>query len=141
MKRYLVFIIPMLFSSGAFAGYEWDYAAPSKNRCSVGGQQDMNKCLADEYIKTDAKLNELYRKLIESLEDPEKLRNAQRAWIIFRDLSCEYSSSGIGKEGSLYSYAISACMIDKTEKRIKDLELYIEWGGCNGCPPLKYEIK
>jgi uncharacterized protein YecT (DUF1311 family) len=96
----------------------------------------MNACLASEYSLVDEQLNEKYKRLIQVLENGSSLKKAQVAWLHFRDLTCEYASSGIGRDGSLYSFAQSACLIDLTEKRIRDLDQYLEWN-CNGCPPRK----
>ena len=105
-------------------------------RCGDGPQQQMNACMAEEYWKTDARLNAIYRELIEALEDPSTLRKAQKAWLRFRDLSCEYETSGIGRDGSLYPFSLAACRIDLTEKRIHELEQYLAQD-CIGCPPRK----
>ena len=96
----------------------------------------MNACMAEEYWKSDARLNTLYQELIGVLENPAKLRQAQKAWLHFRDLSCEYESSGIGRDGSLYPFSVAACRIDLTENRVRDLERYLAQD-CNGCPPRK----
>ena len=126
----------MLLSIGTVSADEWDFAAPHKNRCSVGSMLDMNQCMGTEYSKADARLNQLYKRLLLSLVDPRPLRRSQSAWIKFRDLDCLYSGSGISGGGSLAPLNDSACRIDKTEKRIRDLERYLEWN-CNGCPPRK----
>ncbi len=105
-------------------------------RCGDGPQQQMNACMAEEYWKSDARLNTLYQELIGVLENPAKLRQAQKAWLHFRDLSCEYESSGIGRDGSLYPFSVAACRIDLTENRVRDLERYLAQD-CNGCPPRK----
>lgn len=115
---------------------KWDFAATHKQRCSLGTMLDMNECLADEYKKADARLNDVYRKLTASLADASALRKSQIALVRFRDLACEYESSGIDTYGSLRPFSDNACRIDKTEKRIRDLERYLAWD-CNGCPPRK----
>jgi uncharacterized protein YecT (DUF1311 family) len=115
---------------------KWDFAAPHKQRCSLGTMLDMNRCLAEEYKKVDGRLNETYRQLTGVLADPGSLRKSQAAWVRFRDLDCEFASSGISAEGSLRPYSDNACRIDLTEKRIRELERYLTWD-CNGCPPRK----
>ena len=136
MRIVSLFVSLLLASSGAIAGEDWDFSTLHKSRCSCGGQPQMNACLASEYSVVDEQLNEKYKRLIQVLEDGSSLKKAQVAWLHFRDLTCEYSSSGIGRDGSLYSFAQSACLIDLTEKRIRDLDQYLEWN-CNGCPPRK----
>jgi uncharacterized protein YecT (DUF1311 family) len=136
MRIVSLFASLLLASSGAIAGEDWDFSTLHKSRCSRGGQQQMNACLASEYSVVDAQLNEKYKRLIQVLEDGSSLEKAQVAWLHFRDLTCEYASSGIGRDGSLYSFAQSACLIDLTAKRIRDLDQYLEWN-CNGCPPRK----
>jgi uncharacterized protein YecT (DUF1311 family) len=139
-----IFCVP-----AAHAGEEWDFAKPHKDRCddisqkpcmnSPGTecvQQRMNACLANEYKKTDARLNADYKALLSVLEDPSKLKKAQNAWLRFRNLTCDYETSGVGTVGTLYPTAEAACYIDVTEKRIRDLQQYLRWE-CNGCPPRK----
>ena len=115
---------------------KWDFAAPHKDRCSLGTMLDMNQCLAEEYKKVDAELNDVYRQLTGSLADASALRKSQAAWVRFRELDCEYVSSGIGSGGSLKPFSDNACRIDLTEKRIRDLQRYLTWD-CNGCPARK----
>ncbi len=130
-------LLLMMGSLAAHAAEEWDFAAPQKNRCSVGTMLDMNRCLQEEQKKTDTRLNELYQTLLKLLQDPSSIRKAQAAWIRFRDLDCEYSLSGIEKDGSLRPFAANACLIDHAEKRIRDLQRYIDWNGGGGSPPFK----
>lgn len=115
---------------------KWDFALPHKNRCSLGTMLDMNRCLAEEYQKVDGRLDELYGQLTRSLADASALRKSQAAWVRFRDLDCEYASSGLPTWASLRPYSDNACRIDLTEKRIRDLEHYLA-SDCNGCPPRK----
>jgi uncharacterized protein YecT (DUF1311 family) len=115
---------------------KWDFAAPYKQRCSTGTMLDMNECLAGEHAKVDARLNEVYKRLVGSLAQPESLRKAQTAWLRFRDLDCAYSSSGLTDGASLKPFSDNACLSDHAEKRIRELERYLSWD-CNGCPPLK----
>ena len=105
-------------------------------RCGDGNQQQMNACMGEAYGKADARLNSVYRELIAALENPSKLRRAQQAWLRFRDLSCDYETSGIGRDGSLYPFSLAACRLELTEKRISELERYLAQD-CNGCPPRK----
>lgn len=62
----------------------------------------------------DEKLNSCYKKILQKLGpvDQVKLRKAQRQWIIFRDLDCNWA----------YSVHSLDCLITRTETRIKELE-------------------
>jgi hypothetical protein len=49
MRSWILAIALLSASLHASADDEWDYAMPHKNRCSDGGQQLQNQCLATEY--------------------------------------------------------------------------------------------
>ena len=111
----------------------WDFALDKKTKCSTGTMLDMGSCRAREYAKSDARLNVVYKHLGEALLQPAALQRAQLAWIRFRDMQCafevppEWSGSGV-------DYSRNACLIDHTERRIRDLE---QVHPCNGCVEFK----
>ncbi len=89
-------------------------------------------CLDDVFKETDVQLNLKYQKLVSKLkasslgENKEllsRLVKAQRAWITFKDTTCElegmqmYGGSGQGLQ-------VLSCHLDMTEKRIEDLNRY-----------------
>lgn len=142
LKLLLVFILAWLIPTMVFSlEYErnahptWDYSAKQKEKCSKGGMREMNVCLEKELEKTNAKLNKTYSRLMNALKNPEPLKNAQRAWIKFRDLQCEFEVPSTS-EGSIVPYSRNSCLINLTVKRILDLE-QIE--PCNGCVEFKQE--
>src|SRR5215813_2126421 len=58
-------------------------------------QLEMNECQGKEYRKADAELNAVYKQLMSKLDDEgEKaaLKNAQLAWIKFRDANCDFEA-------------------------------------------------
>jgi uncharacterized protein YecT (DUF1311 family) len=145
MKRIFIGFCIYFSAFGVFAGEggvvkedDWDLALPYKKKCTESSQVQQNMCLANAYGEVDSRLNAVYSELIDKLDAPDTLREAQRAWIIFRDKDCEFANSGLGKDGSLYRYAHTACLINSSEKRIRDLRRYLSWGDCNGCPHYKY---
>jgi uncharacterized protein YecT (DUF1311 family) len=119
----------------ALGANDWNLAMPQLKKCSVGNQTENNMCLADEYREVDLKLNKRYKKLSSSLADPKLLQKSQRDWLKFRDSHCAFAIGTIA--GSEHSYAVNACLIDLTEKRILDLQSV--WP-CNGCPEFKEEM-
>lgn len=97
---------------------------------------DMNACMKGEADKVERLIDDLVQTLDRTLLEPATFRRAQSAWRNFRDRECDFANSGIGRGGSLYPYARFACRIDRGEKRIKDLEEYVQ-SQCGDCPPKK----
>ena len=90
-------------------------------------QLGMNMCAAADAAKSDALLNQLYKKLAAKAEDKERtaLRDAQRAWIAFRDKECTYET--VGEEGgSIRPMEYSLCVKARTDDRIKDFRKFLE---------------
>jgi len=140
MRTVIIFIAFMSLSLTAHADEIWDFSIPHQNRCLEGGQQEMNACLATEYKKVDARLNNIYNRLRDVMADDRKLKEAQSAWIHFRDLTCDFENFGMEKDGSQYPFALNACRINITEKRIRDLTQYLE-RDCEDCPLRKQHAK
>jgi len=98
-------------------------------------QVEINSCAANEFARADCELNTLYQQLATRLAEPEnknRLRNAQRAWITFRDSACAYEAdNNLG--GSMYPALLQSCKTYHTMQRIDDLKKYL---ACtqNGCP-------
>jgi len=59
----------------------WDFAHEKKMKCSSGNMMEMNGCLAGEYAESDARLNAVYKHLLNALADSAPLRRAQVAWV------------------------------------------------------------
>jgi uncharacterized protein YecT (DUF1311 family) len=133
--KVLLLTMAVLFSAHVKAE-DWDAAGSYKSKCSEGTMLEMNRCLRAELDKLDVRLNESYRALLAELADSTELRKAQRAWVAFRETTCDFSVSGLEPGGSLYPYALHACRISLTVKRLRDFEEYSTWN-CNGCPPRK----
>lgn len=87
--------------------------------CPEGRTQlDMNNCAAAELARADTLLNENYRELLRFV-GPERaalLREAQRAWIRFRDAECEFQASAVAG-GSMQPMVHALCLAELTEKR------------------------
>ncbi|MDD5472374.1 MAG: lysozyme inhibitor LprI family protein [Sideroxydans sp.] len=103
--------------------------------CRAGNQGEMNYCDAERFKQADAEMNRLYREQLAKLKYPSniaRLRDAQRAWIKFRDKVCLYEEGESDENGSAWSSSQSACLTYRTKLRIKDLKEYIacETGSC-----------
>ena len=104
----------------AFAADGQARAAAKVARCSDGTMTAMSQCLERERQESDARLNLVYGKLNQALAEPLRLRDAQRAWIAFRDLECRFRRVNVG--GTLQGFSANSCLVDLTEKRIAELE-------------------
>ncbi len=79
------------------------------------------ECLGEIYEEQDARLNTAYRAAIEPLEGDRRtqLRDAQRAWVAFRDANCMFYRSG---EGTIAAIEGNSCMVEVTRSRADELE-------------------
>ncbi|MDQ3687265.1 MAG: YbaY family lipoprotein [Acidobacteriota bacterium] len=91
-------------------------------------QAGMNKAACDEYTKTDAELNTIYRQVLRERQADagftRKMRAAQRAWIAYRDahLAALYPAADTRREyGSVYPTCRCAALTEATRKRTEEL--------------------
>ena len=114
-------------------------AAPSEyqehNCDNPMSQMDMNFCAGLEFETADAELNRLWKKVVADAREADRevdrkydkrpsseevLRQAQRAWIQYRDAHCTfegYESRGGSMEAMLYNF----CRAQVTRERIAQL--------------------
>lgn len=87
-------------------------------------QLALTECSAQAYQSADDELNEAYQALVSKLEASpatlEKLREAQRAWISFRDAECALESSGV-EGGSAQPMVRNGCLTTLTKQRTERL--------------------
>ncbi len=103
-------------------------------------QMEMNYCAGEAYKAADARLNAVYKKAMAAMKQidgyldedqrgaADALREAQRAWIPFRDKACEaegYLVSG----GSMQPLIIYECLTKLTGQRIGQLNFLVEGMG------------
>ena len=91
-KAFLILAAGLIFSGPVWA-FD-DKFSKNFQRCldQAVGDFDIIECAQREFEKQDARLNVVYKKLMakESEEQKKKLREAQRAWIKFRDAWGDY---------------------------------------------------
>lgn len=99
-------------------------AAISQDCGDLQTQSEMNQCVAADYAKVDRELNKAYNDYPSRLAEEQKrqLRDAQLAWIRFRDLSCAFESSGV-KGGSVYPLILHSCLASMTRARLQQLSV------------------
>ena len=98
-------------------------------------QQDMNMCALLDFEAADKTLNILWRKVIADAREADRdidrrddqrlggeavLRNAQRAWIQFRDAHCTYQGYE-ARGGSMEPMLYNGCRARLTNERISQL--------------------
>ena len=100
-------------------------------------QQDMNQCAYNDWEAADADLNAAYKRAMALLQHwdadlpqaeqggAKALKEAQRAWITFRDKACEaegYAMTG----GSAEPLVVYGCLATLTRQRTQDLLYLVE---------------
>lgn len=80
-------------------------------------------CFDEEYRTTDKRLNVVYKNQRANLDEKGKtlFRDAQRAWIKFRDAEC-LNAADSSRGGTDSAIVGLRCQTILTERRIKDLE-------------------
>lgn len=84
---------------------------------------EMKHAAQRDFEKADAELNAVYKKILAELspKGAAALKEAQRAWIIFRDKTAE--AYGTGEEGgSLEGLMYLRCVEAITQNRTKELK-------------------
>jgi uncharacterized protein YecT (DUF1311 family) len=123
-------VLALLLSAAAQAQEQPDCNDPQT-------QTDMTICAGQAFDAADKKLNEVYQQAIDvakqmdgylegDLKGAEKtLREAQRAWIPYRQKACE-AYGFLARGGTLEPMLIAECMTDITQKRIAELEAFVQ---------------
>lgn len=100
-------------------------------------QQDMNQCAYADWEAADADLNTAYRRAIALMTrwdadlprgeqgGAAALKDAQRAWITFRDKACEAEGYAM-KGGSAEPLLVYGCMRQLTEDRTGQLNGFVD---------------
>jgi len=99
-------------------------ATPIDSECdSPQTQLYMNLCAEQAYKRTDAILNQTYRRIQTQLSDSGKqsLTEAELAWINFRDLECDFSRDQF-EGGSIAPLIYHSCLASYTEQRTGELQ-------------------
>lgn len=91
-------------------------------------QMDLNDCAAEGMLRADAALNETYGRIMARLKPApaaaQALRDAQRAWIRFRDGECDFATIDLAG-GSIRPMMLTQCRQRMTEQRVTQLRRYL----------------
>lgn len=108
-------------------------AQVNANCANPTSQAEMNICARIAYEQADVELNKVYKQAIASMKDmdanlpPElrggekALREAQRAWIPYRDKGCE-AAGFQARGGSMEPMIVGMCLADVTRNRTNELK-------------------
>ena len=91
--------------------------------------QGTNSCLGRAYEKWDAELNRVYRELSGKLDAGERaaLRDAQRAWVAFRDGELGWLGKFYGGlQGSMYGNMLAADRAELVRRRVMELSSFLD---------------
>ena len=126
----------LLILTAVFTGF--NHAAPiNEHTCSTAyTETEMYECLKLQLKEADNSLNKAYKTLMTRYKEErqlnqkvktqgEYLREAQLAWIQFRDKSCDFDTYE-SITGSAFGTIYTDCLLEKTQERVKYLEWYIE---------------
>jgi uncharacterized protein YecT (DUF1311 family) len=126
-------VISTMIQSGFKAD---EVRAHYKDGCASGARVPMLICSSYAFTAADLELNDEYKRLLQKLTTKtakEKLIQAQRAWVAFRDKTCDYESDGysLGRDEAM---VIESCRARVTQKRVKTITEYLacETPGCPG---------
>jgi uncharacterized protein YecT (DUF1311 family) len=100
---------------------------------------EMRKCFSVQYTKSNNELNQTYSLIMKKLDEKAKNKSntqdiislrgkiidAQRAWINFRDKSCEVDRF-LYRNGSFEPIAVLTCLYGNTTQRVTDLKGLLE---------------
>ncbi len=112
-------------------------AAQEVDCANAMAQQDLNQCAYAEWEAADADLNAAYDAAMALLRDWDAnlpadeqggaaaLKDAQRAWITFRDRGCEAEGFAM-RGGSAEPLLVYGCMRQVTEDRARQLWALVE---------------
>jgi uncharacterized protein YecT (DUF1311 family) len=137
MSRILIFLVISMMPLFANSQENHKTLETALSACrELDSYGETYPCAQNVYERSDKMLNIQYKNLANYLqnEDKEKLKLAQRNWLLFRDSDCNFSAPQPKSDDDFYNSNRSYCLAEKTLNRLKELEDYNFWKGCSGCP-------
>lgn len=96
-------------------------------------QLERNQCATSHLQAADDELNRVYQAILSKYKDDreflEKLRNAQQAWLTFRDAELEAKFPVENKQshyGSVYPMCANLFLAQRTQERIRHLREWLD---------------
>lgn len=113
--------------------FAFDTKAQNLDCNNAATQMEMTECAGQEWKAADAELNAVYKQAMAKMREADgylpdylqgaakTLKEAQRAWIPFRDKACE-SYGFLARGGSMEPMLVYGCLTTLTQKRISELK-------------------
>jgi uncharacterized protein YecT (DUF1311 family) len=117
----------------AIVAWAGDVRALEEGECDMPSNVEISHCLGGLLTRDDAVLNRVYKQAMASIDTDDymepsdretwkkTLRNAQRAWIAFKEIDCGELIFYEWWGGTGSGIAALACKIDLTRSRTADL--------------------
>ncbi len=138
VKRTIVAATALVMGTAAALAQDATFY-PVKDCSRLMVQMELNACAGANLQAADAALNRLYQQVMAEQDDAaakEQLKDAERAWIAYRDKQCAYETGPREQGGSIWPMEMSNCLEQKTAARIRELtKLRDCTAGVSACHP------
>jgi len=117
----MYYAIALLTGAVAFSSYAGELCPDARS------QLEINSCIAKNLEESDKDMNAAYDHILTQAKSDkarQRLKNAQRAWIKFRDASCLFETGPREDSGTAWPSMYAGCLSKLTEKRTADLINY-----------------
>ena len=124
MKRVALVLLPCLCLLAVATAPAQKKRPAAKDPCpGANSQYELNQCAHKEFEAADAVLNRIYNQLASNLDEGAraKLKEAELAWLKYRDANCEFVSSEY-EGGTMRPMVHSFCLADMTRARTAELK-------------------
>lgn len=110
------------------------HALADRGCADINTQSGINKCANANYAHADGAMQAVYDRLQRQSDSDgkERLRNAQRAWIAFRDNWCRYVSRQT-EGGSMHPSVVATCLIKLTQEQTERLTYQLTCNSDTDC--------
>ncbi len=113
---------------------------PDANCKNQQTQLDLNVCSYRDYLRSDIELNKLWAAAVKKARDRDRwevehqskggrfdrLLDAQRKWIAFRDAQCAFEAGPREDSGTIWALVTNVCMKNITDARSTQLRDYLK---------------
>lgn len=140
MRTFLLTLLLALLCSSSNAAIRDDDMMRKALRDCEKNQLAINFCALHAFEVVDEKLNKVYGEVLAKMataKAKDRLRQAQRAWLDFRDKDCLVLVGPPENGGSMYQGLWWNCVEQRTKERLAELEELKRLLRCDEqpCPP------